>query len=42
MNLRLSLHGGHFKIKIANRKDGNNSKTNLLDQNGVETNILDD
>lgn len=27
-------------MKIANRKVGNNSKTNLLGQNGVETNIL--
>lgn len=42
MNLRLSLHGGLFKIKIANRKDGNNNKTNSLGQNEVETNIVDD
>lgn len=41
MNLRLSLHGRLFKMKIANRKVGNNRKTNLLGQNGVETNILD-
>ena len=29
-------------MKIANKKFGNNSKTNSVAQNGVETNILDD